>query len=70
MGKRADTLSQKTRSMKRAKRRNVRVASKADLLPPTQQRRQLRDVRRNPPRLIAQGAGNKVWALGFSAGVT
>jgi hypothetical protein len=35
-----------------------------------QQLRQLRDIRRNPPRLTAQGAGNEVWALGFSARVT
>jgi hypothetical protein len=37
---------------------------------------QLRDIHLDPPRLVAcqrclgQGAGNKLWAQGFSAGVT
>ena len=25
-------------------------------------------IHRKPPRLIARGAGNKIWALGFSGG--
>jgi len=43
-----------------------RIGNRWGKLRLAQQFRQLGDIRRDPPRLIAQGAGNKLWATGFS----